>query len=108
MLANIKAEFRKEAEAFRKERRAYLLRQVRIGLPLFVFVTVFLLVGPAAAQDPTPVALDIDPTTMTNGLFSGANIIIAALGAVMFMLAGFKLGGSLLRGIVSSVSNVKI
>ena len=106
MLQNVKNEVRKEAALFRKDKKAYCIGLVKLALPIALFVTVFLLAGPAAAQD--PVALELDPTEMTNGLFSGANIIIAALGAIMFMLAGFKLGGALLKGIVSSVSNVKI
>jgi hypothetical protein len=43
----------------------------------------------------------------TDGLFRGANIIIAALGAVMFLLAGFKLGGILIRGIVDAIGGIR-
>lgn len=57
---------------------------------------------PAFAQD--PVTLELDADTLTNGLFTGANIVIAALGAIMFILAGFKLGGGILRSIVDAVS----
>lgn len=50
--------------------------------------------------------LNIDPTTLTGGLFQGANIIIAALGTIMFLLAGFALGGGLLKGIVKSIGGI--
>ena len=53
------------------------------------------------------ITLDIDTTEMTNRLFEGANIIIAALGAVMFLLAGFKLGGILIRGIVDAIGGIR-
>jgi hypothetical protein len=59
-------------------------------------------VVPAFAQD--PVTLDLDADALTNGLFTGANIIIAALGTILFILAGFKLGGGILRSIVDAVS----
>lgn len=106
MLANVKTELSKERDAFRADRKGYVLAQLRLALPIALALFLFVLVPLAAAQD--PVELELDPVEMTNGLFSGANIIIAALGAIMFMLAGFKLGGALLKGIVSSVSNVKI
>lgn len=69
-----------------------------------VLALVLVSVVPAFAQDPTPIALELDADTLTNGLFTGANIVIAALGAIMFILAGFKLGGGILRSIVDAVS----
>jgi hypothetical protein len=57
-----------------------------------------------AASAPT---LDLDPDVVTAGLFDGANIILAALGAIMFLLAGFKLGGVLLRGIVDAIGGIR-
>ncbi len=72
-----------------------------------VFVLAAMTVSTAAAQAPTPTTatLELDSTSLTNGLFTGANIIIAALGAIMFILAGFKLGGQILRSIVDAVSS---
>lgn len=106
MLANVKAEARKEQKKFRADRRGYVVATFTRILPILVAVAVLVLaVAPAAAQE--PVTLDLDATELTNGLFNGANIIIAALGAIMFLMAGFRLGGILLRGIVNAVGNIK-
>lgn len=49
----------------------------------------------------------LDGTTLTEGLFSGANVIIVALGAIMFLLAGFMLGGNILTSVVGIISRFK-
>ena len=78
---------------------------LRLAVPLFMLALVLMgAVVPAFAQE---VTLDIDTNQMTNDLFRGANIIIAALGAVMFLLAGFKLGGILIRGIVDAIGGIR-
>lgn len=106
MLAHVKKEARKELNLFKTDRRGYAVATFTRILPILVVMAVFALgVAPAAAQD--PVTLDLDATELTNGLFNGANIIIAALGAIMFLMAGFRLGGILLRGIVNAVGNIK-
>lgn len=71
---------------------------------LVVIVAVLAMVMPAAAQVSTD-TLDLDADELTSGLFTGANIIIAALGAIMFILAGFRLGGQILRSIIDAVSS---
>jgi len=76
----------------------------KFALVAFVLVLVLALALPAAAQVSTD-TLDLDPDELTSGLFTGANIIIAALGAIMFVLAGFKLGGQLLKAIMDAVSS---
>lgn len=73
-------------------------------LPALVAALMFATAGSSFAQE---VTLDIDTSEMTSRLFEGANIIIAALGAVMFLLAGFKLGGILIRGIVDAISGIR-
>lgn len=106
MLAQLQKEARKELTMFKKDRRGYAVDTFKRILPILVVMAVFALaVAPAAAQD--PVTLDLDAEELTNGLFNGANIIIAALGAIMFLMAGFRLGGILLRGIVNAVGNIK-
>jgi protein-S-isoprenylcysteine O-methyltransferase Ste14 len=78
---------------------------IRYGIPALMLAVVLMgVVTPAFAQETT---LDIDTDAMTNDLFRGANIIIAALGAVMFLLAGFKLGGILIRGIVDAIGGIR-
>lgn len=74
------------------------------ALPVLVMVAMFVAVMPSFAQVPS---LNLDPDTLVTGLFNGANIILAVLGGIMFLLAGFKLGGILLRGIVDAVSNIR-
>lgn len=61
--------------------------------------------SPAFAQTTT---LDIDTTELQNGLFSGANVILGALAGVMFLMAGFRFGGTILRMIVDTVTNFRM
>lgn len=84
-------------------------RVVRVIIPVVMMgLMLFLAVSPSFAQDPVAtVELEIDPTTLTNQLFTGANIVIGALGLIMFLLAGFRLGGTLLRGIVDAVGGIR-
>lgn len=79
---------------------------IRYGIPALMLALVIMgTVTPAFAQETT--TLNIDTDAMTNDLFRGANIVIAALGAVMFLLAGFKLGGILIRGIVDAIGGIR-
>jgi len=80
------------------------IKALPIVIPVFVAMFLFVAVPASYAQE---VTLDIDTDAMTNDLFRGANIIIAALGAVMFLLAGFKLGGILIRGIVDAIGGIR-
>ncbi len=73
-----------------------------------VMLAVALLAAPVANTFAQTATLDLDANTMTTNLFQGANIIIVALGAVMFLLAGFKLGTALLHGILNIVGNIRI
>ena len=104
---NVKREWRAETALFRTDRKAYVANKMRVVLPVLMVMMLFAaVVAPSFAQDPAP-TLDLDAEEITDGLFSGANIIIGALGAIMFLLAGFSLGGILLRGIVSAIGRVK-
>ena len=53
-------------------------------------------------QDVPTIAIDAD--TVQTGLFTGANMIIGALGSIMFLLIGFQFGGNILRAIGGYVS----
>jgi len=88
----------------RKNPRQAALKALPIVVPMFAAMFMFVAVSPSFAQE---VQLEIDTTAMTTDLFRGANIIIAALGAVMFLLAGFKLGGILIRGIVDAIGGIR-
>ncbi len=100
MLATMKAKI----QWVRQNPKAAALKALPIVVPVLVFLFLFVAVSPTFAQD---VTLDIDTDEMKNGLFNGANIIIAALGTVMFLLAGFKLGGILIRGIVDAIGTIR-
>lgn len=87
----------------------WLRANARFIMPVLLAV-VFLAVSVGttmAAPAPGSVTLELDPEALTDGLFTGANIIIAALGAIMFLMAGFKLGGMLLRGIIDAVGGIR-
>ena len=65
--------------------------------------------GPAFAQTSVPTnTLMIDTTMITSGLFQGANIMILALGAVIFLMAGFKFGAQLMQGILRLIGNISV
>lgn len=84
----------------------YMMLQMRWFIPLALAAFVIMSgVDGAFAQETQE--LNIDTENMTTQLFQGANIIIAALGTVMFLLAGFKLGGVLIRGIVDTIGGIK-
>lgn len=85
--------------------KAHRVQIIRYGIPALMLALV--LVSPVMAAFAQETTLDIDTDAMTNDLFRGANIIIAALGAVMFLLAGFKLGGILIRGIVDAIGGIR-
>ena len=68
-------------------------------------VTVFvlaLMAVPAFAQTPPP-TLALDPDTVQTGLFTGANIILIALGSIMFMLIGIGFGKKIFDSIGSAI-----
>lgn len=68
--------------------------------------------GPAFAQTPDPTAviptLAIDSYALQSGLFQGANIILVALGAVMFIIIGMTFGGRILSAIQSAITSFRL
>jgi len=63
----------------------------------------------AYAQTPVPLpTLALDPTVLTNGLFTGANIILVALGGIVFMLVGLAFGGKILDAVRNMVQGLRI
>jgi hypothetical protein len=74
-------------------------------VPVLVAVALFaVVVTPSFAQTTT---LNLDTQELQNGLFSGANIIIGALAGIMFLLAGFRFGGTILRMIIDTVTGFR-
>lgn len=66
--------------------------------------------GPAFAQaTPEPIpTLAINAEALQSGLFEGANIILVALGAVMFIIIGMTFGGRILSAIQSAITSFRL
>jgi hypothetical protein len=76
-----------------------------------LFVFLFLSATAVGAQegDPEPVVrptLELDTNTMLFYMFEGANIIIVALGAVVFLTIGFVLGRKILELIRNAIQSL--
>lgn len=79
--------------------------QAFVLLAAFVFGFVYMgSYGTATAYGAN--SLNINSTVITNGLFEGANIIIGALGAVVFLLIGFTFGAKILAAIGAFVQRI--
>lgn len=76
-------------------------------LVIFTMVAMMLILAavPAFAQSTT--TIELDASTITPELFRGANIIIGALAAVMFLIAGLAFGSRILRGVVDAVTGFR-
>lgn len=72
------------------------LTKYKFQVALFLFALLTTGVQMANAQVPT---LAVDPDALQTGLFTGANIILIALGGIVFLLIGFSFGGKILRAI---------
>lgn len=72
-----------------------------------VVVMALVMVVPSFAQTPVP-TLALDSNQMQSGLFTGANIILVALGGVLFLIIGMTFGGKIIGMIQNAISNVKI
>ena len=70
-----------------------------------VVVLLVLAAVPAFAQSTS--TIELDANTITPELFRGANIIIGALAAVMFLIAGLAFGSRILRGVVDAVTGFR-
>ena len=87
------------------------LNRMRLELSLALMLTVvFLSTTLVGAQtDPDPIVrptLELDVDTMLYYMFEGANIIIVALGAVVFLTIGFVLGRKILDLIRQAISSL--
>jgi hypothetical protein len=75
-----------------------------------LFAFLFLSATAVGAQtDPDPIVrptLELDVDTMLYYMFEGANIIIVALGAVVFLTIGFVLGRKILDLIRQAISSL--
>lgn len=102
--------------------RLFLVTHSRVILVMFLAVFSFSAMVPSAhAQTATPDAgdcvdgvngagdpcLDINADTLASQIFSGANIIVAALGGIVFLIVGLRFGGSLLRGIGDAIESFR-
>ena len=74
---------------------------------LLVVVLLLVTAVPTFAQSVSTTTLQIDQNLILPNLFQGANIILVALGAVVFLMAGFTFGVMVLRGILRVVGNIK-
>lgn len=97
--------------------KGYMVKNSRV---LLVALFLFALVGNFAVAPQATYAqcvdgsdpdgnpcLDIDADTLTSQIFDGANIIVAALGGIVFLIVGLRFGGNLLRGIGDAISNFR-
>ena len=78
-----------------------------------VLLLVVLLVATSATAafaqtTPSTDTLDLDSTTILPNLFQGANIILLALGAIVFLMAGFTFGVTILKGLMRIIGNLKV
>lgn len=86
----------------------------RKQLVLFIALALVLMfvASPALAQTPDPTSpiptLAIDSGALQSGLFEGANIILVALGAVMFIIIGMTFGGRILSAIQSAITSFRL
>jgi hypothetical protein len=97
------AQFRAEPIATVNRLRLELFSAVMLTM-LFLSAT---MVG--AQTDPEPIVrptLELDVDTMLYYMFEGANIIIVALGAVVFLTIGFVLGRKILDLIRQAISSL--
>lgn len=105
-IQNMRQNWQTQLAELRRDRYGYVVREVRRFLPIALFLSVvFFATLPTFAQEPI---IDIDPDVIIEYLLMGANVIIGAVGLIMFLIAGFKLGGVLLRAIVDTVANIRI
>jgi hypothetical protein len=74
-------------------------------LPLMLALALLAMPVASTFAQTSTTSLDINTADLQNGLFEGANVIIGALAAIMFLLAGFKFGARILKMIIDTVTN---
>ncbi len=65
-------------------------------------------VGYTTVQTTAIPTLALDPDVVTTGLFSGANIILVALGGIIFLIIGLSFGGKILEAVRNMVQGLRI
>jgi len=70
----------------------------------FLMVMAFsVMTAVAAFAQTVTTTLDINTTTITNNLFTGANVILGALLGVVMLIAGFRFGANILDKLASAI-----
>lgn len=72
------------------------------ALATFVMMLVFATTASHAQTTPVP-TLALDVTALQTGLFTGANIMLAALGAIMFIVIGITFGSGIIDKIGDAI-----
>lgn len=105
-----RADLRQEITQAKADPQAYVSRNRALLIPMFLFGLFFLNVAGAFAAPPPaePATLNLDTEMIQTGLFQGANIILGALGVVMFLMIGMKFGGIIIRAISSAIDGLRI
>ena len=80
------------------------LKKNKYQLFAWAFALAVLAVPMASTFAQSTTTLEINSADITNNLFTGANIIIGALLAIVMLIAGFKFGRGILDDIVSSIT----
>lgn len=83
------------------------MRKYPVVLALVAALALLIVASPTFAQTPIP-TLAIDADALQSGLFEGANIILVALGAVMFIIIGMTFGGRILSAIQSAITSFRL
>ncbi len=78
-------------------------------IPVLAVLAFALAVSGASAHAQTPMpTLALQADVLTSGLFTGANIILLALGGIVFLLVGLAFGGKILDAIRNMVQGLRI
>lgn len=78
------------------------LWQARYYVVGIIAALLMLLIATASHAQAVP-TLAVDADEIQTGLFTGANVILISLGAVVFLLIGFAFGGKILRMIADFI-----
>jgi len=95
-VSKAKAAVQETAQAV-KEKASETLQASVLGASLMIPVV-------PMQTDPVP-TLAIDANVVQTGLFTGANMMLVALGSIVFLLIGFQFGGSILRAVASYIGS---
>lgn len=82
------------------------IRFIAVFSVLALSLALTAVVGAQATPEPIP-TLALDSGSLQSGLFEGANIILAALGAIMFLIIGMTFGGKILSAIQAAINGFR-